>query len=81
MLTADSVGAEARVRGEIKVLPRKFSQKYQSFYREETSDLAMIKDCERNYTAVYSWIKEHPGCSVLDLGANVGHFSKLALQH
>ena len=73
---------QARVKGQLVELPVKWSNRYKAWHREGTSDLDMIKDCERNYTTVYDWIREQPPqeCSVLDLGANVGYFTKLAVE-
>lgn len=65
--------------GEIVDAPLKLHKKSGLFFREETSDKSMIKDCLKNYQAVY----DHPsikGSRVLDLGANIGAFAKLALK-
>lgn len=45
------------------------------FYRPETSDRAMLKECMTNYNC----IEIGPKDVVMDFGANVGGFSKMAL--
>lgn len=70
----------ARIKGEVCPVEAVWSKKWGVWHRPDTSDLAMIKDCVKNYKAVY----EHPsmkGATVVDLGANVGHFAKLCVAH
>lgn len=67
-----------RVKGVLSEVALKRHKKFDYLYREDTSDLAMIKDCREHYKAIY----DDPiilGASVLDLGANIGYFSKLCL--
>lgn len=69
----------SRVKGVIEEVTPLWNKKHQAWYRPGTSDLDMIKDCAKNYEMVY----KSPlirGSTVADLGANVGHFAKLALR-
>lgn len=69
-----------RVKGVLEEVPLRWHRRYAYWYREDTSDKAMIKDCREHYNAIYDdpIIK---GARVLDLGSNIGYFSKLCLDY
>ena len=55
--------------------PIVFNERTGYWLREDTFDRAMIRDCKKNYND----LERLAGSVVLDLGANCGGFSKMAL--